>query len=416
MKAIKTVKLIFSEADENKNKVWIGTLFDNGDVETKWGRIGNSLQSKQFSSVGSHYLDKKAAEKRKKGYTELHTVDEGVAVQSDTVSKSSLHQIAKRDIVTSSPLLTDLVDRLVKSNIHTIVSSTSIEYNSSTGLFSTPLGVVTMEAIAKSRDILADIKKHYDNERELKRLTSLYLRYIPHAIGMKFNVRSIFPNGTDAIEKELDIIDSLEASYQAMQTPIAPVGDAAPESVFNVNMDIVNIGSTEYRKCHDMFTTTNKSMHGYQHYKVKNVYEIDIKSMSSGYDSGKVGNHTRVFHGTSEANLLSILKNGLKTSPPSTAYIAGKMFGNGIYGSQTASKSLGYTTGRWGGSSSSTGWLFICDFAMGKPYYPLSTLQRIPSGYHSCWALPGKVGLANDELIVYNNDQVNIRYLLEIAR
>jgi poly [ADP-ribose] polymerase len=307
----------------------------------------------------------------------------------------------------------------VKSNIHTIVSSTSIEYNSITGLFSTPLGVVTQHAIDESRLLLAEIKQEYHNETKLKKLTSQYLRFIPHAIGMKFNVHAIFPNDTTAIEKELNILDSLQASFDASQTPVVKPADAKadkPESVFKVDLATVPIGSAVHKMCTDFFNSTNKSMHGYQNLKIANAYKVDINHMSANYDDKKVGNHTQVWHGTSEANLLSILKNGLKTSPPSTAYIAGKMFGNGIYGSQTASKSLGYTMGRWGGSTSSSGWLFICDFAMGTPYYPTSTIRNIPAGYHSCWALPGKCGLANDELIVYRDQQVNIKYLLEITR
>jgi poly [ADP-ribose] polymerase len=420
MSAIKEqVKLIYSDCtgDENKNKVWIGILYDNNDVETQWGRIGNTLQSKRFNSVGRHYLQKKKDEKLKKGYTELHVV-ETVANSTKTIANSSLNVVAKRDIIVSSPELTKLIDRLVKSNIHTIVSSTTLSYNDTTGLFSTPLGVVTQHAIDEARDILAEIKLNYNNEVQLRKLTSTYLRFIPHAVGMKLNPYKIFPDGDEAIQKELNIIDSLQASYDASQTPVVKP-DAKPESsdaVFKVNLDSVAIGSPEYKMCMEFFAKTNKPQHGYQNLRVGAAYKVDINHMSSNFDSGKVGKHTQVWHGSSEANLLSILKHGLKTSPPSTAYIAGKMFGNGIYGSETASKSLGYTMGRWGGSTSSSGWLFICDFAMGNPYYPTHTIQRIPAGYHSCWALPGKCGLANDELIVYQDQQVNIKYLLEIVR
>lgn len=413
----KEVKLIFAEADSNKNKVWIGTLYENGTVKTEWGRIGNSLQSKEFPGVGESYLRKKQAEKEKKGYSELHTVATSGATTS-TVNNSSLHSVAKRDIVISSPELTKLIDRLVKSNIHTIVSSTSIQYNNVTGLFSTPLGVVTQHAIDEARDLLAEIKQSYSNEAQLKKLTSSYLRFIPHAIGMKFDVYKIFPNDNDAIQKELNILDSLQASFDASQAPIVDPNAKpdTPDSVFKVKLDTVPIGSPKYKLCSEFFNKTNKAQHGYTNLKIGNAYEVDINHMSANFDDQKVGNHTQVWHGTSEANLLSILKNGLRTSPPSTAYIAGKMFGNGIYGSETASKSLGYTMGRWGGSTSSSGWLFICDFAMGTPYYPTHTLQRIPAGYHSCWALPGKCGLANDELIIYRDQQVNIKYLLEIVR
>ena len=415
MSAIKeTVKLIFCEADQNSNKVWTGILYDNGDVETRWGRVGNTLQSKMFPRKGREYLLQKKKEKEKKGYTTLHTVEEEVGSKSVSVNSGSVHQVAKRDIVTKSPELTALVDRLIKSNIHTITTSTSITYSSTTGLFSTPLGVVTLEAINQARLILADIKRFYTDEEKLKALVSKYLRLVPHSIGMKFRIKDIFPNNDQAIKDEMNILDSLESSYAALQTQSAPTDTTPTERVFDVTLDIIKPDSSEWKRLYNKFVSTNKSMHGYQNRKIVNIYQVDIGHMSKQYDD-KVGNNTEVFHGTSEANLLSILKSGLRTSPPSSAYIAGKMFGNGIYGTETASKSLGYTFGRWGGSTSHSGWMFICDFAMGKPFYPNTYgISKIPSGFDSCWALPKNTGLHNDELIVYRNNQVRIKHLLEI--
>jgi poly [ADP-ribose] polymerase len=142
------------------------------------------------------------------------------------------------------------------------------------------------------------------------------------------------------------------------------------------------------------------------------MFSVKVHEMDKNFDT-KLGNVTEVYHGTSQANLLSILKSGLKTSPPSSAYIAGKMFGNGIYGAINSSKSLGYTFGRWGGSQGDSGWLFVCDFAMGKIHEPHGTCSRPAAGCDSVWAKSHKCGLNHDELIVYRNNQVNIRYLLE---
>ena len=48
---------------------------------------------------------------------------------------------------------------------------------------------------------------------------------------------------------------------------------------------------------------------------------------------------------------------------------------------------------------------------MGKIYETRYSCSK-PSGYDSVWAKAGG-GLANDELIVYRNKQVKIKYLLE---
>ena len=74
---------------------------------------------------------------------------------------------------------------------------------------------------------------------------------------------------------------------------------------------------------------------------------------------------------------------------------------------------MGYTFGRWGqGGTGDSGWLFVCDFAMGKTYTTYNSCRE-PIGHNSTWARAGQ-GLQNDELIVYKNNQCNIRYLLEI--
>lgn len=428
--AKETVYLVCSEVDENHNKYWKGILYENGDVYCEWGRVGDSKPgNKIFPGAGKSFLDKKVRDKKKGKlnketgkqvcYTEAKIVegtDGGVATAS--VNNGSAAVVAKRDIKTGKLELDALVDRLIKSNIHNITTNTTITYSSTTGLFSTPLGIVTPDAIADARTILADIKRFYRNEDKVNALLARYLRLIPHDVGRrKLRVTEIFPNDDAAIQKESNVLDSLEASYDALQTQAkVDISAAVPTKVFDVSMDVIKPGSAEWDRLVKKFVGTNKAMHHYTNKRIINIYEVDIASMTSGFDS-KVGNNTEVFHGTSEANLLSILKSGLRTAPPSTAYIAGKMFGNGIYGTETSSKALGYTFGRWGGSTSQSGWMFICDFAMGKPYYPNTYGLRgstVPKGYDSCWALPKNTGLHNDELIVYRNQQVRITRLLEI--
>ncbi len=55
--------------DESSSKQWMGHLFDNGLVVTEWSRIGAEVtQSKSFPNAGADFLEKKVAEKIKKGY------------------------------------------------------------------------------------------------------------------------------------------------------------------------------------------------------------------------------------------------------------------------------------------------------------------------------------------------------------
>lgn len=402
------------------NKVWYGELYDDNTVITKWGRVGYDLQSKEFPGVGEGFLLKKEAEKIKKGYTPAKVVDALSPVSPATapVAKNNLQEIAKSQIVRSSghPVLDKLIERLVKSNVHKITSSTNITLNDATGLFQTPLGIVTPDAITEARELLADALPYVrreDYNPKLSKIVTDYLRLIPQNIGMRFNVRNIFPD-TVSIQKQGDILDALEASYQAItaQKPKSGGSKSTVEKVFAVDVD-VETGPDAHR-LEKWFETSKKRVHGYDNIKIKNVFRVKIHDMDDAYRSD---NDTEVFHGTSEANCLSILKSGLRVSPPATAAVAGKMFGNGIYGAVSSSKSLGYTYGKWGQSSGESGWLFICKFAMGKIYYPKSGRYdpnfQPPSGHNSTWATPQNTGLYHDELIVYQNNRVNITHLIE---
>ena len=417
---VEEVKLVFADVTDNHNKVWYGLLYDNNDCETRWGRVGYDLQSKMFPSAGRHFLEKKKSEKLKKGYTELKTIGAVTSSISSgaTVKNSDLQQIARTQLIKSSnPTLERLIKRFVDANVHKITSSTQITYNSTTGLFATPLGIVTMEGLTEARDLLAQLAPMIRNRKfgsNADALLSKYLRLIPQHLGMgRFSTETVIPDD-NAIQKQNDLIDSLESSYQATQnnpTPATPDKNSKPqEQVFRVDLDVLT-DQSERARLDRFFETSKKRMHGYDNVRVREIFKVTVHEMANGFER-KTAPIKEVFHGTSQANCLSILKSGLKVSPPSTAAIAGKMFGNGIYGAINSTKSLGYTYGRWGqGSGGDAGWLFICDFAMGKVYETQYSCGK-PSGYDSVWAKAGS-SLHNDELIVYRNNQVNIRYLLE---
>jgi poly [ADP-ribose] polymerase len=413
---IKEVRLIKTEVESNNNKWWDAKLYDDGRVVCTWGRVGYSGDSGEWQG-GMAYLEKKIKEKTKKGYTEQKTIGGNSTSGISPVKNGELHAIAKSQLIkVTNPTLSRLIDRLVSANVHTITSNTQITYNSSTGLFATPLGVVTIDGIVEARNILADIAplvrgKTYGSQLNI--LVSKYLRIIPQNVGMKLNVEYLFPNET-AIQKQNDLIDSLESSYQALQTtpPTNTNDNKTVEQVFKVDMDVLN-DQKERSRIEDWFERSKKSQHHYDNVKIREIYIVNIYDMSDRFIKNDP-NITEVFHGSSMANVLSILKSGLKINPPSTAAIAGKLFGNGAYGAINSSKSLGYSLNRWGqGGVGDAAFLFICSFAMGKIYETKAYGCHRPSNYDSIWAKASAGGLHNDELIVYSENRIKINYLLE---
>lgn len=64
---IRKIKLENTHAHHYKQ--WIGELYNNGTVITRWGKIDDeNLQSKMFPNAGEDFLNKKEKEKLSKGY------------------------------------------------------------------------------------------------------------------------------------------------------------------------------------------------------------------------------------------------------------------------------------------------------------------------------------------------------------
>jgi len=417
---VKEVRLIYTDIVTNNNKWWTGELYDNGDVKTRWGRVAMGEQSKLFPGKGEPFLLKKQKEKLGKGYSELRTVTTSGAPTIQKVSQGDLLDIASKQIKTSSPTLNAVIKNLVSWNIHQITSSTNVTYNASSGLFETPLGIVTLDGITEARNILSDAASLLANNDYGSKMVmdiNQYLRIVPQNIGMKKLEPQIFFPDLQAIQKQNDILDSLEASYKALQTPVQSDNDKEEilEQVFKVRLDAVSTESPEFKHIQQKYQATRKDIHVCSHLKVKNIFKVEIEDNVKAFETGnKVGNVMELWHGTKKANVLSILKSGLQVSPPSTARIAGKMFGNGIYFAIDSTKSLNYSYGYWDGQRESNCFMFLASVALGNPYTPRGTYESLPkSGFDSTWAKPGKSGIMNDEIIVYENDRFKLEYLVE---
>ena len=132
-----------------------------------------------------------------------------------------------------------------------------------------------------------------------------------------------------------------------------------------------------------------------------------------------------LFHGSRTENFWSIVTNGLLIYPDCGVQRTGSMFGNGTYFAPLAQKSLGYTNGGyWVGGDKNVRFLAIYKVATGKHYdiyqgsdFSLNkaVLQKKCPGAHCTWAHgrgTGGTTLCNDEVIVYDEAQSTIEYLI----
>lgn len=437
---IREAKYIKSDVNKNNNKFWYISEFDDSSVETHWGRVGDGGQrkTKTFPSQGSasNFFDTKCKEKERSGrngeiaYRPLNIIEgNGSVVQTKVKSpdQSRLKEIAHKQIKTNNPLVSKLIDYLTKVNAHTIKIATGgqITYNDTTGLFSTPLGIVDQDNIDKANDLLVtigDFVANRDYGRNMAERTNDYLMLVPQDIGRKRLDVSDFWSDLKSVQKQKSILDALQASLVSARSPKA--GDKItvdePEvKLFDVQLYLCD-SSKEISRIKTKYNATRQSMHTSSGLRIKTVYAVEIANMKDAFQSrgSKIGNVKELWHGTRASNLLSILKGGLIIPPPSSSNVTGRMFGDGLYFSDQSTKSLNYSHGYWGGGSRDNNcFMFLSDVAMGKEYTPSSCRERFPKpGYDSTFAKAHVSGVYNNEMIVYQVNQANLTYLVEFSK
>lgn len=418
---------VMSNATNNNNKFWRIFRYDDDSCLVEYGRVGDSAQKdeKQFSSTheAEKFFKTKSKSKVAKGYKKIEILSNTPQTKA-IVSDNNLMEVAKKQISTSSSEVQKLIEYFSKVNIHSILESTTMKYNVDSGLFSTPIGIVTKDTVDKARDVL-NLMLPYVKDSKLKDPEYIknledYLMLIPKNIGRRFDPESIFKDEND-LTAQSGILDALEASIRSVMTqPISDDNEVKVEEkkIFNVKVEILE-DEAEFNRINDFFTSKKLNSHASSRYKLNKVYKIEIEHMKKAFDDkgSKLGNIMELWHGTKASNILSILKCGLVMPDPRSSHFCGAMFSLGVYFSDQSTKSLNYATNFWtkGGDTSKT-FMFLADVAMGKYFTPSGPRSDLPlAGYDSTFAIGGKSGVQNNEMIVYKLEQCNLKYLCEFV-
>jgi poly [ADP-ribose] polymerase 2/3/4 len=432
--AVHSRRMICADVDANNNKFWHGWALADGTYVSEYGRVGETPRVDRRSIGVEAAKNKVEADRKKrlnyklpkkKPYVDQKTLGDGAVSSGHSgkrIDSTSLKATAVKQIETGgNPYLTKLLGWLAEINIHLITGNTNIAYDLSSGTFSTPLGPVTADAIIEARQLLnviADgVQKRAWNQDNMKQAISGYMMLIPQDVGRNRSWPEQVFGPADAIQKQGDILDSLDASIQAITADKTTKPKETEARVFNVKLDLIQDGKV-IDKVRSKYKSDKGSHYDVATLDVKRVFGVDISTVSAAFAQGcKVGNIMQLWHGTKASNLLSILKGGLIIPPTSSSHVTGRMFGNGLYFSDQSTKSLRYATNAWGGGGrTDRTFMFLCDVAMGKPHYPSGYGGgRIPAGHHSIFAKAGRSGVQNNEMIVPRTNQANLVYLIEFT-
>jgi poly [ADP-ribose] polymerase len=266
-----------------------------------------------------------------------------------------------------------------------------------------PLGKISDDQLDRAFDILQEIKSQIsskNNKVDLD-LVSEFYTLIPYSCGRR--TPPIIDND-ELINKFTEMIDELKNIELAQEivkgcNQEGNVDEHPCDRIYKeISADIkpVDRDSRQW----DLISTYLKNSHGATHtgcqVELMDIYEVNRNS--GGGERARYDNFCQergiekkmlLWHGTRVSNFISILKMGLILRPdvlPGT-YISGKMFGYGIYGANSFSKSLNYT----GWEKGQEACLFLAEFAVGKQkklmshdyYVSQKSLQE--EGFDSVW-------------------------------
>lgn len=281
--------------------------------------------------------------------------------------------------------------------------------------------------IQKAWDIIEALKKDTSVAAFNQRLLSLWT-VIPRPIRRMKSLMAVKDSDFEGIiQRETDLLLFLEDQIKMAKRK------TTEDTILEANhLDIRPCNEDEIKEIKDLMEDSKSRF--VRAYKVNNSeteksFNQFCKSKNLTLENGGV---KKLFHGSNTENWWSIFVNGLYLDPAkvkSDVCICGKAFGYGIYFAPKARKSIGYAGGHWRSEASEHRYLAVFRVATGNPYYiydnyngipqNAADLEQIAPGKDCTWAEKGKSStgglwtLMEDEVIVYNQSQCTIEYIVE---
>lgn len=409
--------LVMSNADNN-NKFYEIKLEEDDSVVCRYGRVGVTglTENKGF---GEAIFDKIANAKKKKGYKEVNILTTTLAVKAS----SNIVEIAKRDIAKNNPVLNNLIEKLAKINRHQLLGASGGNIDIVDGQVKTALGLVTIDAVNSAKNKLSELNTYVssgDLSRQYVTCLEDYLTLIPQKIPSKKGWHNTFFTDFTNFQVQFSLLDQIENSIKNYQPPVETAQDITEQKLFGYSIELLEDNKI-FDDINKFYNSGISTKHVTKNYKLKKVYVLHNDDKKKIFDdiAKKLGNVKQLWHGSRACNILSIMKKGLIIPPADDKNytIAGRMFGNNLYMSDQSTKSLNYSTPYWTGGSKELDeiFMFIMDAALGKQYIPSGQCKSIPRGYDSIFAIGGRSGVINNEMMVPNVDQIWLKYLCEFS-
>lgn len=401
---------LVSVTEVNNNKYY--KMHDRGDgrFDVEYGRIGSTCTKMEYpiSKWNSKYN-----EKLRRGYkdvTELH-LGELVATQPGTKDKITYAPIPDKQIAELVKHLMALARRTVSQNYK--VSSEAVTQ-------------AMVDAAQSIIDKLVPMScgKSVDNfNQQLLELFSVIPRRMSHVNDFLANEAKDFSR---IVSAEQNLLDVMRGQVQNQPPQLACDDSISADSrtileamgleLKAVTAKDIQLIKKELGECSGLYSRAWKVVNKRTQKMFDEFLDKNGKRLKTLY----------LWHGSRNENWWSIINAGLLLRP-ANAIINGKMFGYGIYFANKARKSVGYSSLRgsiWANGDSDLAFLALYKVIYGRPHdvsqwsptYSTMTydkLKQLDPGA-GCVHAHGGVSLRNDEIIVYQEEQLTISYFVEL--
>ncbi|XP_051118900.1 poly [ADP-ribose] polymerase 2 [Andrographis paniculata] len=454
---------------ENNNKFFVLQVLESDDgskfmVYFRWGRVGVKGQDKLNGPYTSQQaaiteFEKKFVDKTRNSWTNRKNFVSRPRCYtwlemdySDTKTAQSVKEKCESK-VPKEPQESRLEARIAKF-ISLICNMSMMQqqmmeigYNAE----KLPLGKLSKSTILKGYDVLkriSDVISQADR-KTLEQLSGEFYTVIPHDFG--FKKTSLFTIDTpQKLKSKLEMVEALGEIEVAMKL-LEDDNDLedplySQYSRLHCELTPIEVNSEEFRMIEKYTKNTHAKTHSSYKVDIVQLFRVSRENEAERFEKfSGTKNRMLLWHGSRLTNWTGILSQGLRIAPPE-APVTGYMFGKGVYFADMFSKSANYCCST---RSASAGVLLLCEVALGDMAELLSAnydADKLPTGKLSTKGVGAtapdpseaktlddgvvvplgkpkeqqhqaggaKGSLLYNEYIVYNVEQIRMRYLVQV--
>lgn len=392
---------------QNNNKYY--NCFPEGDqFRVEYGRVDATKTTRYYPmSKWTSQINSKI----KKGYQDVTDLKKDLVQEISTANPESPYKEIENVVIRA------IVEKLQAMARETIQKNYTVKASA-----------VTQDMVDAAQKVIDDLANNSATIEEFNANLLKLFTVIPRKMG---NVRDYLANKSEdfaqIISKEQDLLDVMRGQIYVKQDdePIETVEKKQQTILEELGLVMEETTADDIAM---IKTLMNESAD-----KFRKAWRVTNLKTQDRFDKFVADNNIKdtrlLFHGSRSENFWSIIKTGLVLRP-TNAVITGKMFGYGCYYAPKCAKSIGYTSlsgSYWAHGGNNTAYMALFDVAYGTPYdvynfdskyYNLdyNRLQQFKPGANCLHAHADRGMLRNDEIVVYKEEQMTIKYLIEIGR